>query len=145
MDPSQALTGLFTLPFWVLVLIIGICVTGIRWFVQNFAKWISKYFPDRFEPWWKWAWREAALPALPLIIGGLIGFFINQYPYPEPFTESLAARTFIGIIAGLFAAFCYPRIKFYIKKASLNWEVEAKKTEKEAEAALCNLRNKENE
>jgi cytochrome bd-type quinol oxidase subunit 2 len=143
MDPAQALTGLFTVTFWVLVLIIGITVSTIRFFIQNLAKKVSRFFPKDFDKWWSWAWRESILPALPLITGGVIGLLIEKYPYPEPFSFSLASRIFIGIVAGLFAAFFYPRIKFYLKKTGSNWELEARKSEQEAKNALSDLRNKE--
>ena len=125
MDPSQAFTGLFTLPFIILVLIIGLTVSVFRWCVEIFAQNIAKYFPDKYEPWWKWFWREAVLPAAPIITGGLIGWFIDQYPYPDPFNVSDWARLFIGVIAGLVASFCYPRIVYYLRKFG-NGKIEEK-------------------
>lgn len=129
MDPSQAFAALFSASFWVLVTIIGLLVAGFRWIVENVAKGLAKYFPDKYEPWWQWFWREGVLPAAPLVVGGLIGYFIEQYPYPEPFASSDWARLFVGIIAGLFAVFCYPRIMYYLKRVSLKWNIEAEKVE----------------
>lgn len=136
MDPSQAFSGLFTTPFWVLVLIIGLIVAGFRFAVEYLAKKIAPIFPDKYEPSWQWAWRECVLPVAPLLTGGLIGYFITEYPYPDAFTGALWGRVFVSVIAGLFAAFCYPRIMFYIRKAAGKWSVEAKKVEEEVDEAL---------
>lgn len=136
MDPSQTFTGLFTLPFWVLVIIIGLLVAGFRWIVENIAKAIAPIFPDKYEGWWVWFWREAMLPVSPLVFGGLIGYCIEQYPYPDVFSTSNWTRLFVGIIAGLFAAFCYPRIMYYLRKASKKWDVEANKVEKQLEEQM---------
>lgn len=127
MDPTAALTGLFTLPFLVLCVIIGLIVAGFRWMVEKLAIEIAYVFPDKYEPWWVWFWREAILPVLPLAFGALIAFFVKDYPYPAPFDKSDSARLFIGIIAGLSSGFLYPRVMFYLKKFAphkLNAEVK---------------------
>lgn len=129
MNPSEAFSGILTLPFWVLVLIIGLIVAGFRWLVENLSKAIAYIFPDEWEPFWQWLWREAILPTSPLVVGGLIGLYIIQYPYPQIFNKSMWGRIFVGIIAGLFSAYCYPRIKYYLEKISLKWNVEANKAE----------------
>jgi hypothetical protein len=129
MDPTLVFSGILTTPFWILVTIIGVLVAGFRWIIENIAKGVAIYFPDKYEPWWEWLWREGILPAAPLVVGGLIGYFVVQYPYPDPFASSDMARLFVGVFAGLMAAFCYPRIMYYLKKLSLKWNVEAKKVE----------------
>lgn len=116
MDPTAALTGLFTLPFLVFCVIIGLIVAGFRWSVEKSATKIAHVFPDKYEPWWIWLWREAILPASPLVIGALIAYFVRDYPYPAPFDKSDSARLFLGVIAGLSSGFLYPRVMFYLKK-----------------------------
>jgi hypothetical protein len=115
MDPSQIFSGLMTPSFWVLVAIIGLLVSGLRWVIENTAKKIAYIFPDKYEAWWQWAWRECVLPAAPIIVGGLIGFFISAYPYPDPFGSTDAARTFLGLFAGLITNVAYPRIMYYVR------------------------------
>jgi len=116
MDPTSALTGLFTLPFLVLCMIIGLIVAGFKWTVEKTATKVAKIFPDKYEPWWMWLWKEVVLPVSPLLFGALIGYYITDYPYPAPFDKSSSARLFIGIIAGLSSGFLYPRVMFYLRK-----------------------------
>lgn len=118
MDPTTALTGLFTLPFLVLCVIIGLIVTGFRWIIQKAAKKIAPIFPDKYEAWWVWLWREVILPIAPLVCGALIAYFIKDYPYPSPFEQATSARVFVGVIAGLASGFLYPRVMYYLKKFS---------------------------
>lgn len=116
MDPTSALSGLFSLPFLILCMIIGLAVTGIRKIIEFAGKKIAPNFPDKYEKKLEWFWRETVLPAMPLVIGGLFGFFFKDYPYPEQFTSG-SATVFIGVIAGLFSGFLYPRVMFYLRKA----------------------------
>jgi hypothetical protein len=116
MDPAAALTGLFTLPFLVLCVVIGLFVAGLRWTVEKSAEKIAYIFPDKYESWWVWLWREAILPISPLVVGALIAYFVKDYPYPAPFDQSNSARLFIGVIAGLSSGFLYPRVMFYLRK-----------------------------
>lgn len=127
MDPTAALTGLFTLPFLVLCIIIGLIVAGFRWTVEKAAKKIAPVFPDKYEPWWMWAWREVVLPVSPMVFGAILALLVSDYPYPAPFDQSTSARIFIGVIAGLASGFLYPRVMFYLKKmlpAKLNEQAE---------------------
>jgi len=113
---DQALAGLLTLPVLVLCVIISLIVKLFRSIVEWLAKKVAYIFPDKWEPWWVWAWREKILPAAPLAVGGSIGYFVEQYPYPEPFDKDVMARVFLGIVAGLVTAFLYPRFMAYYKK-----------------------------
>ena len=117
MDPSQVFSVILTASFWILVVIIGLSVSGLRWVVENVSKEIAHIFPDKYEPWFQWFWKECALPALPIIVGGLLGYFVVQYPYPDPFASSAAARTFLGLFAGLITNAAYPRLMYYIRNA----------------------------
>lgn len=119
MDPSQAIGSFLTPGFWVLCVVIGVLVSAFRWTIIAIANKIDTILPDKyykFENWWKWLWREAVLPAAPVIFGALIGYFISDYPYPEQFAGSKMSRLFIGIVAGIASGFLYPRVMFYLGK-----------------------------
>lgn len=113
---DQALAGLLTLPFLVLCIIISLIVKLFRWIVEAMARKVAYIFPDKWEPWWMWFWREKILPAAPLGVGGALGYFVEQYPWPEPFDKEIMGRVFLGIVAGLVSAFLYPRAMAYWKK-----------------------------
>lgn len=117
MDPTAALTGLLSLPFLILCLVIGLFVAGFRKVVESGAKKIlAPIVPDKYEPVWVWVWREVILPVAPLFFGGILAIFASDYPYPPPFDSSLSGKVFISIVAGLGSGFLYPRVKFYFNK-----------------------------
>ena len=139
MDPTSALAGLLSVPFLVLCVVIGLLVSVFRKGVEMGAKkFIAPIFPDKYESWWKWAWKEVILPGAPLVIGAAMAILISDYPYPAPFGETASARLFLGIIAGLASGFLYPRVMFYLRKAL------PKKADEQA-LELEELRNEETE
>lgn len=60
-------------------------------------------------------WTELLLPVGPVITGALLGFMFSQYPYPEGIS-SASARTFFGLVAGLFSGLAYKIIKGMLNK-----------------------------
>jgi Na+/H+-dicarboxylate symporter len=118
MDPSLALSSLFTLPMFVLCIVIGIIVAGFRKVMEKFAQKINYILPDKYEPLGNWFWREIILPGAPLVVGASIAFFIKDYPFPEPFAASVSAKVFVGILVGLVSGWLYPRVIFYLKAFS---------------------------
>jgi hypothetical protein len=115
MDPTQAFSSLFTPAFWILVVIIGLLIQGFKFLVEQIALRVAKYFPDKWEPNWQWLWREVVLPVAPVVLGCLIGVFISEYPYPDPFNASMWPRMFVGTFAGFVSAWAYPRIMYYVR------------------------------
>ncbi len=60
-------------------------------------------------------WRDMILPILPVIVGGLMGWILKSFPYPE----SLANKDFrvvFGISAGLLCTLVYRVIVALINK-----------------------------
>lgn len=122
MDPNTAFSALFSLPIFVLCVILGLVVASIRKVVESSAKRIDRALSDKYEPFVHWLWREFVLPALPIVLGALVAYYIKDYPFPEPFKDSNSARVFVGGIAGLVSSFMYPRVMFFLKKFAKNSE-----------------------
>lgn len=129
-----SIVGLFTLPFLVFCIVIYLITQVFRKLVEFLAKRVSvvshfvlvllnkiPYIKNKFDvkhvdTWFFNRWRENILPAAPLLIGGILSYFIKDYPYPESFGASDTARTFLGVVAGLVCTWLYPRVMFYLKK-----------------------------
>jgi hypothetical protein len=107
---------LFSLPTIVFAVVIYLQVLLFRKLTEAVAKRVAHVFPDKWEGFWIELWREWVLPAAPVVFGGLTAYLIVQYPYPEIFASSDAGRFFFGIVAGLAAAYVYPRVLYYYKK-----------------------------
>ena len=110
------LAAFFSVETIVFCIVIWFAVLILRRLIQGLGKKIAKIFPDKWEPWWIEAWREWMLPALPIILGGLVAFGIPAYPFPEAFAASGAGRAFCGLVAGGASGYAYRFFKFYLKK-----------------------------
>ena len=55
-------------------------------------------------------WNNLFLPILPVIVGGLLGFLLKTYPYPNGVT-TIEGRTIFGLVAGLMSGLLYRVIK----------------------------------
>ncbi len=97
----------------IFIVIVYIAVATFRRVIESLAVKIAPIFPDKYEPWWVDLWDEWILLAAPSVIGGLIAYFIDSYPYPEIFSESTPGRVFFGMVAGLI---CNNTYKFLKKK-----------------------------
>jgi hypothetical protein len=119
---DNTITGLLSLSFIIFCFIIHLGVYAIRKSVEFLAQKIAHIFPDKYEPFWQWLWREVILPGLPLITGAILAYFVAAYPFPEPFNISISGRIFFGIFSGLASGYVYPRVMYYIKKLKENPE-----------------------
>jgi hypothetical protein len=113
---EQSLLSLLTLPFMAFCVMIMLVTKGFKHITEFVAAKVSHVFPDKYEPWWVWFWKEVVLPGTPLVIGGLAAYFVVDYPYPDMFAQSEASRVVCGVMAGVVSGWIYPRVMFYYKK-----------------------------
>lgn len=111
---EQILASFFTPQFVVFCVIIYLLVAGLRKAIEAVAVKLAPAFPDKYEPFWTWLWREFLLPMAPIVTGGALAYFVTQYPYPEIFNGD-AARLFYGVFCGLVSGYVYPRVKYYLE------------------------------
>lgn len=102
MDP---LASLLSFSFIIFSLLIGGIVFGLRTVVEFF---------------WKTAqnnkvWEEIILPIFPVILGGVLAFFMTMYPYSIGFT-STSGRIAFGAVAGLLSGLLYRVVKSLLKQ-----------------------------
>lgn len=71
-----------------------------------FSKWnlAGRYF-----------WREAALVALPVLVGLVIGAFLKTFPYPEGFTGR-GSHMLYGLVCGLSSSLVYRVVTSLVRK-----------------------------
>ena len=91
------------------VIVLCLVIFSLAWIIRN-----------SFETFWakllvkgtklNKVWEELVLPTLPLVLGGVIGGFVEFYPYPEQFTGT-TSRVFFGIFAGLISGLIYRLVK----------------------------------
>lgn len=113
---ESALLSLFSLVFFVFAFGIAIVVMGFRAFVEAVYTRLKPILPDKFEDFLADVWKEWILPAAPIIIGGLLAYFVADYPYPADFAGSVSGRVFFGLIAGFFSSTVYRFAKYHLKK-----------------------------
>lgn len=113
---ETALLSLFSLVFLVFAFGINIVVIAFRAIIEAIFKRIDVVLPAKVENFLGDIWKEWILPAAPIVIGGLLAYFIADYPYPQEFANSPSGRLFFGLIAGFFSATVYRFVKFHIKK-----------------------------
>jgi hypothetical protein len=110
------LASFFSVETIVFCIVVWFAVLILRRIIQGLGKKIAYIFPDKWEPWWIEAWREWILPAMPIVLGGLMAFGIPAYPFPEAFAASSTGRVFFGLVAGGASGYAYRFFKFYLKK-----------------------------
>lgn len=110
------LSQFFSIQTIIFVLIVYIATAVFRKVVESLAPKVAYVFPDKWEPWWVEFWHEWVLLAAPSVLGGLIAFFVDKYPYPEVFADSKAGVVFFGIIAGLACNNTFKFFNYYVKK-----------------------------
>lgn len=92
-----------------LILCLGVAsVTFV--FRKLFDFLILKYFKNGQK-----FWSEVAVPILPVVVGGCIAKFVEQYPYPEDINTQ-SGKMFFGLIAGMFSGLVYRVAKSYLSK-----------------------------
>lgn len=93
-------------------------ISAITFVVKKFANFgVNKVtFLKKFHDFW----FEVLTPTIPVLIGGLMSYFMTSYPYP-PEVNGTSGRLFFGFVAGMFSGLVYKVIKsFIVKKAMLN-------------------------
>lgn len=55
-------------------------------------------------------WTNLVLPILPVLLGGICGFLVKTYPYPQELTTP-GGRVVFGLVAGLMSGLLYRVIK----------------------------------
>ena len=113
---EQALLGLFSIPFFAYSLVVAISILMIRSVTETFLKKLKSILPEKIEEVLIDFWNEWILRGLPIFIGGILAYFVSQYPFPDPFSNSVSGKVFFGIIAGLFSSKVYCFTKFYARK-----------------------------
>jgi len=119
------LTQFLSMQTLIFIVIVYLAVATFRKVIEALAPKIAPIFPDKYEPWWVDFWHEWVLLAAPSVIGGLIAYFVESYPYPEMFANSTPGRVFFGIVAGLI---CNNTYKFLKKKIN---QLMSKRVEEE--------------
>ena len=104
---DNALTGFLSIETVIFAIVIWFATLAFRFIIQGAARQVAHIFPDKYEPYWIDLWREWMLPATPVVLGGLLAFFISDYPYPSMFASSAMARVFFGLVAGGAAGYAY--------------------------------------
>lgn len=100
----------------VFCLAIYLAVLVCRRLVEFIARKTAKLIPDKWESVWIYAWSDLILPAAPVILGGVVAFFVKQYPYPEVVAGSDLARVSFGLVAGFSSAYVYRAFKVLLEK-----------------------------
>ena len=113
---ETAISSLISLVFFVFAFGINIVVMALRAIIEAIFKKLDVVIPDKIEGFLRDVWNEWILAAAPVVIGGLLAYFISDYPYPAEFAGSVSGRVFFGLIAGFFSASVYRFAKYHIKK-----------------------------
>lgn len=59
---------------------------------------------------WNKLWTDFFVPVGPIATGGIIGWLVDNYPYPTMFAGP-TAQIFYGIVCGLFSGLAYRLVK----------------------------------
>ena len=113
---ESALLSLFSLVFLVFAFGIGVLVSTLRTVAEGIYRKLTIVIPDKLEGFLEDVWNEWILPAAPVLLGGLLAYFLADYPYPAEFAASISGRVFFGIIAGFFSSTVYRFAKYHLKK-----------------------------
>ncbi len=99
----------FVIEGGVFCLFVGVIVYFLRSIVEFYPSILANKKINHF-------WTELFLPTIPMIIGGLIGYFVTTYPYPTPFDTGQAGRIFFGAGCGFISGWVYRVVKNYFLK-----------------------------
>lgn len=95
------------------LIIFCLSISAITFVLKKFANFavtkikIMKKFHD--------FWFQVLTPTIPVIIGGIMSYFMGSYPFPEEISTT-SSRVFFGFVAGMFSGLVYKVIKSYISK-----------------------------
>lgn len=59
---------------------------------------------------------EVFIPSTPLVVGGVLSFMYQSYPFPEIFSYSVEGKVFYGIFCGLISGWVYKIVKGFLKQ-----------------------------
>ena len=88
-------------------------ISAVTFVIRKVAEW----FLDK--PWFPGSkvsdiWGKLILPILPIIVGGLAGYFFSGFPYPEGFSTNASGRTVYAMVAGLLSTTCFRVFKDFL-------------------------------
>lgn len=101
MDPMSPLSALLSYQFILLCLAISAIVFVFRTIVDYLLKATNKTST---------LWEDAVLPISPILLGGLVGWLMTSFPYPDNLT-SKDSRIIFGLVAGSLSGLVYRMIK----------------------------------
>lgn len=87
---------------------------------------VEGLLPKLKDPKYKYShyWTELFVPIGPISTGGILGFLVSEYPYPEMFSTS-TSRTFFGIVCGLLSGLVYRLVKKNVLEKFMNGKKES--------------------
>lgn len=100
-------TGLSTLLGWQFLLF-SLATNVLIFIIRTIMEYCFKNLPN------VGIWDKLFLPIAPSITGGVGGWLIKQYPYPDGIS-SLDARILFGVVAGFLSGLLYQIIKGMLK------------------------------
>jgi hypothetical protein len=59
---------------------------------------------------------EVLMPTIPVFVGGILAWTVDNYPYPEGL-DSVGGRVFFGMVAGMFSGLVYRIVKSFLTKS----------------------------
>lgn len=113
---EQSINGLFSTSFLVFALVIAIFTQAFRSVIEGIFMKVGVIFPEKVKDALVVFWRQWVLRALPIVAGGLMGWFLLKYPYPNDFAATRTAHVFFGLIAGIFSSTIYDLVKYHAAK-----------------------------
>lgn len=115
---ESTILSIFSASVLLYAVVVAILILIIRRSVEAFFKkaFAAISFTDKYEDKIIFIWKEWVLRVLPMVVGGLLAYFLSSYPFPEEFAASDSGRTILGIIAGLFSSQVYGFVKVHVEK-----------------------------
>src|ERR1019366_2834477 len=90
---------------WQLIMF-GLTIAGVMYVVQSFVDYFEASANVKF-------YKTVMIPSMYIILGGMLGYFLNSFPYPDQLITNLD-RVIFGIVAGLLAEPLYKLIRFVL-------------------------------
>lgn len=88
------------------------------WIVVSHARMILEFFLPSLAK--KPVWLNLILPFLPVLLGGLFGVYVVDYPYATELAASNMGRFFYGLVAGFLSSFTYRIVKAFVNSKISN-------------------------
>jgi len=117
MDFGALTSSIISIETLILMIVIYFITAIVRKSVtQAFAPLVARVMKDSWEPWFVMVWTKWILPALPVLVGILFGFFVPFYPFPAPFV-TVSGKVCFSFVAGAFSSYGYRGFKGVLKTA----------------------------